>query len=321
MTTPEQQWLEIYVRMVAGEPSEEPFEGVLEVREDEDSDELTVYRVRKDRHRWRVETADGRPVSIQGDEHVFSFRGRDVPVREDRRGRDRSDAYDVVDRPAPAGWPLDHEDGDFTRPAASPRRVTYLGREAWEVTLLPPRHKESPLVVTVDALNGMLLEERSPAIGVLRAWREIEPVNSFAPATFGWDGDFVATFVLSEDDEPPEEIRGEVMAERARAAAFRGRLGLESVRAPVELELENPWVDEDGSVSAWFRAPSQVRFARSRVPEDPDDGELQASWRTPGGWTWTVGASEGGPDLLEAVRAALEPRSMALDDFSAEESD
>lgn len=307
MTTPEQQWLEIYVRMVAGEQSEEPFQGVLEVREDEDSDDLTVYRVQKDRHRWRVETLDGRPVSIRNDEHVYSFgEDQDLPGRGRAFDPPLNEQDQLVARPDPRHWSWSGD--DFTRSAGRPREVTYLGRRAWEVTLVPPRHKDGALVRTVDARTGMLLEERNGVHGILRRWLRIDPSDGFDDETFAWHGRYV---FAGGDDEDAEELA----AELARSAAVRKRLGVNRIAVPAILELDVSHVDEHGAIYGSYETDSHVQFARERRPSREDLDEAHLTWTTPGGWTWMLTAEGLPAGALQDVRSALEPRSIALDEL------
>lgn len=307
MTTPEQQWLEIYVRMVAGEQSEEPFQGVLEVREDEDSDDLTVYRVQKDRHRWRVETIDGQLVSVRNDEHVYSFgEDRDLPGRGRAFDPPLNEQDQLVARPDPRHRSWSHD--DFSRPAEQPRDVTYLGRPSWEVTLLPPRHKEGALVRTVDASTGMLLEERNAVHGMLRRWLRIDRSDGFDDETFAWHGSYVFAGGVDEDHE-------ELATHRARSAAARKHLGVDEIAVPSTLHLEGPELDEGGAIHGWYEADAHVQFAREREPSSDDLDEARLTWTTPGGWTWMLTGTDLSDAAMKVVRSVLEPRSIALDDL------
>lgn len=197
--------------MTAGEPEESPFVGILEVRElgRDDQDEVVEVgdddlrwpsrvRVFKDRERYRVESLDGTLLTIRDAQYTFVFghdlddedhtvAGHDTPRRFDNEadGEVRPGAHgQVIERREAIDWRGD----DFTTPAGPAVPVTYLGRDAWEVELVPPLHKPSPLVLTIDAVTGMTYQQRSVQYGVLSRWVELEDVASHSDSLFEWDG-------------------------------------------------------------------------------------------------------------------------------------
>lgn len=118
--------LEILVRAVAGEAYEQPTEGVVAVRLDEDHADLTRFRVWKHADRWRVGDEDGRPRCIQDARFTYDF----ALTRTSRTGRNALGAVsddpvaDFLRRPEPADWRPD--DDDDSRLASPPRRMVHL---------------------------------------------------------------------------------------------------------------------------------------------------------------------------------------------------
>lgn len=299
-------WIELLVRMCAGESAEQPFVGILEVAENYDGDEWpSAVRVFKDRERYRVESLDGRLLTIRQAGRTYVFHEDDVPARldDDEDGEVHHGAHgNIIRRRHPSDWRGD----DFTRPAGPPREVTYLGRQAWEVELTPPPHKPSALVLTIDAGNGMTLEQRSVEFGLISRWTEIAAVESHPDDLFTWDGEVVRAW--TGESEVTEEDLAE---ERRRDAEVAATLGIPALELSVELPMHVYVSDESGGFHAGFRTDvygSVQRRRRSDEPWDLDqDFEHEERW-SDNTWDWCV-ASDDVPEQLSSIRAQLtEPR-------------
>ena len=316
MTPP--SWLELMVRMIAGEREEEPFVGLLEVSTyDEDSPWPSVVRVFKDRGRYRVEDLDGAVLTIRNDEHTFVFRtdGDDhrqdcdlpagVPHRYDNDGDGeyRPGAHaEFIERRPPTDWRGD----DFTTPTGPARATTHLGRDAWEVELAPPDHKPSPLVLTIDARHGMTYEQRSISFGTLSRWRELAIVESHADQLFEWHGECVYYEVGLREVTDQDEAEWE--RERAERVAELG-LGPIELRLPARMHPHE--MSEDGSlfVSLDVRADGVLL----RRPTSPEAWETDIDYRfedrwSDGTWDWCA-ASHRSVEMVAQIRRQLaEPR-------------
>jgi hypothetical protein len=127
--------------------------------------------VESSRSRLRVGGTDGTMCFVWGKDTVWTW-GSDgtVCARPRDYGRVGSPVSELVTRRE-----LDEWDGDdFTHPASSPAARTFLGRPAWEVTLLPPDRKPHPLTMVIDARTGMILSERNDAFTSVIEWTDLE---------------------------------------------------------------------------------------------------------------------------------------------------
>lgn len=323
MTAP--NWLELLVRMTAGEESEQPFVGVLEVTEMRHSDDGTPrvatdeerewpspVRVFKDRQRYRVETLDGDVLTIRNDEHTFVFGGhvhgaedevdprtphrfaheRDSGVRHGAHGHD-------IERRAVTDWRGD----DFTTPAGPARQTTFLGRAAWDVELAPPPHKPSPLVLTVDAVNGMVYQQRSVHFGVLSRWTEIVDVASHPDSLFEWDGD--AYWYEGSFREVSDEDVREWEQQRAEEAARLGLGGL-VLSTPVEVGVHEH--EDDGSFFVSLDVGAHgalLRRPTSSEPWHPDINYPFVEQWSDDQWDWCA-ASDSSADAVTQIRRQLD---------------
>lgn len=309
-------WLELLVRMTAGEAEEKPFVGVLEVLGDEDPEWPSVVRVFKDRERYRVEDLDGTLLTIRNALHVFSFGAAgDHPEEVHPGDPQRFDNDGSSFHPGAYGHllarrhPTDWRGDDFTTPTGPARPVTFLGRDAWEVELAPPDHKPSPLVLVVDVVTGMTYEQRSRQFGPLSRWTEIEDVEAHPDELFEWAGDaFWYTAGISDvADEDEAEWRRE-QAAMAEAVGI-GPLTVSAAADPHVYEL-----DDDGSFHLSFTFDvygSLQRRPTSDAPWDLDqnfDHEERWSDTT---WDWCV-ANTGTADLNAQIRRQVsQPRPDA----------
>jgi hypothetical protein len=310
MTPP--SWLELLVRMTAGEQEERPFVGVLEVADEVETSWPSRVRVFKDRERYRVESLDGRVLTIRNAEHTFVFRDEhdedcpdDVPHRYDNLDGEyvRPGAYgNVIERREPRDWRGD----DFTIPTGPAAAVTFLGHDAWQIELAPPEHKPSPLVVTIDAANGMTYEQRSALFGVLSRWTQLEVVDSHDDALFVWNGD--AAWYTGEWREV--SVEEEQQWERERAAWMAER-GIGPLRVSTTLELHVHEQEEDDGFFASFDASSHGFVARRRRSDEPWDLDVDYPhldrW-SDSTWEWCVGSQDGPEQLAEIRRQLAEPR-------------
>lgn len=299
-------WIELLVRMCAGESAERPFVGILEVPYEEDDDRWPpTVRVFKDRERYRVEALDGRLLTIRQAARTYVFHENHVPVRldDDEEGDVHHGAHgSIIRRRQPRDWRGD----DFTKPAGPSRAVTYLGRQAWEVELTPPPHKPSALVLTIDAANGMTLAQRSVEFGLISRWTEFTEVDGHPDDLFVWEGEVVWGWV--EESEFTDEDEAE---ERRQDAEATARLGIAPLSVSIDLSLHVYETDDSGAFYAGFRTDmygTVQRRPRSNEPWDLDQNfEHEERW-SDATWDWCV-ASDGVPEQLSSIRAQLaEPR-------------
>lgn len=303
-------WIELLVRMCAGESAEEPFVGILEVPRGEYGDEWPgTVRVFKDRERYRVEALDGRLLTIRQAARTYVFHDDDAPARldDDEDGEVHHGAHgSIIRRRHPTDWRGD----DFTRPAGPPRAVTYLGRPAWEVELTPPPHKPSALVLTIDAENGMTLQQRSVEFGVISRWTELAEVESQPDELFTWDGDYAWAGSFGEDDVPAE-VREAIEREQQEDAEQLAALRVPDLRVELTAHPDLHFV-EDGSAHVSYHLGGLVIVERRPRSDDPwDHGSFpgeSTEW-SDGDTDWYVRVLSVGSDQLAAIRSQLaEPR-------------
>lgn len=315
MTDP--TWLEILVRIIAGEEAEQPTEGLVAVRLDQRSEELSRFRVWKHGPRWRVEHLSGQLRSIQGDRYTYTFEDEDGEFEQPRRTeRARGDhPHDevslVLRRREPWDWRPDGS--DYDRPAARPERTTFLGRDAWEVRLAPPRHKNGELVEVVDALDGRLLAQNNTVHGDFARWEELRVVESLPDDLFVWDGPFSAVHAFGEDDVP-DELREEVKVQRRAEEALVASLGLGDLWVEGSGDTFGH-VDDDGgralvhwSASAGFHL---LRHPLGSPVDEEDEGVEQTVW-TDDRWRWTLATSGVEPRARRRLVEDLQERTRSL---------
>lgn len=313
------QWLEILVRMVAGEAAEEPTEGVLAVRLDEESEELTRFRVWKHGARWRAEEFSGRLRSIHGGGFTYTFVDndgpREKPWRTERARGDfaQDEVFDALSRREATDWRPRPD--DYSRPAGTPRPTTYLGRDAWEVRLTPPSHKAGDLVLVVDALDGRILQESNSVYGLFRRWEELHIVESVPDELFVWDGPFCAVYAFSDDDVP-DELRDQVEAERRAEEAYRAALRLDELVVAATGSSFGHVDDHQDEAMAHWRAEASFSLHRHQLdaPDDDEDGPEggeRTIW-TDQRWRWTLVTHDVPPGSLAGLVADLQARTRAL---------
>ncbi|MEH3068682.1 MAG: hypothetical protein PGN15_11795 [Aeromicrobium erythreum] len=316
------QWLEILVRMVAGEASEEPTEGVLAVRLDEESEALTRFRVRKHGHRWRVDDESGRLWSIQDDRHGYVFdpeTDADEPPQRVGRGMSRmhGPVGEALSRPRPIDWVIggDLRYDDATELAAPPRRTSYLGQDVWEVRLvLPGRRGEMRFLV--DVVDGRTLFSEHDESGILFRWEEVAVVDPHRPELFAWNGPFESGFVtFGEDDDLPEHLAEVLARHRDAEREVVESIPLEDLTVAVRGDVM-AFVDESGPGRVRLDWHAQGSFHLFRSPlDDPWDHEdsdgVATSW-VDERWRWSVGAVGVAPGAAERLVADLQARTHAL---------
>ena len=311
-------WLEIQVRMGCGEQAEEPFIGILEVLElgtqsdeyDDTEDEQPTWpaqvRVFKDRDRYRVESLDGRLLTIKDREFTYAFHDPETPGRSANDDECARGAHgDAIQRRPAMDWRGD----DFTRPTGPPRATRFLGRDAWEIELAPPSHKPSPYVMTVDAGNGMLLEGRSVLFGPHVRWLELNVQESLPDDLFTWDGDFYQGFAGSYEDMP-EDIRSQIDVENAERRTKLEELGIGPMTVGVTAMPHLHEWDDQGSFYASFDIDGLIVLLRRPHSEEPWEREpgmpLALEW-SDGNWDWMLRATEEfSAEQLEGVKRSFQ---------------
>lgn len=306
-------WLEILVRMCAGEQAEPPTEGILAVSLDEDSETLTRFHVLKHGPRWRAEDESGRPRIIDDGRYAFTFDEEDdTPARVDRTTgmRPSGDVDIALARREPWDWSTN--DDDFTRPTGPPRRATFLGRDAWEVTLAPPAHKEGDLVMVVDAVDGRVLEQRNTVHGTFLRWEELRVVEPFDDDVFAWDGPFSTWYAYTGDDVP-EELREEHERSEREGAALLVSLGLEDLAVTTRGEA-HAHVDADGEASVSWFAQGGFRLERrpGGTPADPDVEDAPTATWVHGPWRWHLTVREMDETSATDLTALLRERTRTV---------
>lgn len=324
------QWLEILVRMVAGEAAEEPSEGVLAVRLDEDSDALTRFHVRKHGHRWRVDDESGRPWSIQGDSHGYAFhrdeRDGDVPQRLERgAGRMHGQLGEALARPRPVDWVVG---GDWVHDtsvelAGPPRRTSYLGRDVWEVRLVLPRSRQEARYV-VDVADGRTLLCEHGDDGTIFRWEELASAEPHHGDLFTWEGRYETGFVTFGEEDAPEGFRELLAQQRAFADTVVADLdlgdlvvtspGTTDAHVVGQGEVQVLW-----NASAWFSLLRTSVDAEREDDEDDDEhrgsgmhGAVTTSW-SDDRWHWTAHVADHVPDAeRQRLVTHLQARTHAL---------
>jgi hypothetical protein len=299
--------------MIAGERDEQPFVGVLEVCLDGDPSWPSIVRVFKDRDRYRVEDMEGRVLTIRNPEHTFVFLDDHEADCPDRGAPQRYDNTDgewvrpgahahVIERREPSDWRGD----DFATPTGEATATTYLGRDAWQVELAPPEHKQWALTVTVDAVTGMTYEQRTSAHGVLTRWTDLAVVESHPGELFTWDGD-ARWFAVESREVSMEEERED---DRQRAAWMAER-GVGSLRVSSTVRLYPHEQGDDDGFFASFSTRAHGFVARRPRSDEPWHLDVHYDhterW-SDAAWDWCIGSEDSPEQLVEIRRQLSEQR-------------
>ncbi len=182
-------WEDLKVLMMEGPDDGLSIEGLIFEQEADYeggvTDEVTA-RARRQGDRFRVDDLEGQPMFIFGAEFSWTFPG--FGRRPTRAPRSRTwwgfSPQALLRRPDLERW----EDDDFTQPRGPVQRVDFLGRDAWQVDLTPPAHKEpiGDLRLTVDAVTGLILSQRNGAL--IEEWTELRFGESHEDEIFSWAG-------------------------------------------------------------------------------------------------------------------------------------
>jgi hypothetical protein len=212
------------------------------VRPGVDHDDPPPLRVWRRGHQLRVEEPDGRVNLIVGQDRVWHYDAdRQVhvesplgPVHYPVNGTQ------LLERRSRAEYAGD----DFTRPTGQVAATTFLDRPAWTVELAPPPHKQHPVQLVVDALTGIVLQQRNDDVGTTDEWVELVVGEDLDAGLFRWPGPTITS----------EELR---LAEHdadlaARMEWFRTSVAEVPLRLEIEvLPLVHVYAD-DGSFEASF---------------------------------------------------------------------
>jgi hypothetical protein len=307
-------WPHLVVLMALGNGPDPQLRGVVRVAESlladegEPSDfeiEGAPYRVEEDRVRVfksgalvRRETLDGRPISVHGRDTVWTWEpGHDAPVARPAA----TVHFSGPDQPLTTRRRLDEWSGDdFTKPAGPAVATSYLGRDAWQVEILPPPHKLFPLTLVVDAATGLVLSQRNDGWRSATEWVELEVGADVSDDLFSWDG----------PTRPAPDRAAERDREIAERRAWLDRQGVATnlaLETPVELMLHE-W-GNDGS----FHASIYVSLNGSLLRRPHSDQPWQADLRWPhvhewssAGWDWLFGSAEElSPAVLDRLKRQL----------------
>jgi hypothetical protein len=133
---------------------------------------------------WRIADADGTLRFLADAEGRYDWSsGGEVPVFTPRDPRE----FHWGGRFSPGLINPRALDGDdFTRPGGPVEEVTFLGRPAWRVLLLPPPHKPHPILQFTDVATGITLATQSPDGAYFLGFTELEtgidlPPDAFVP--------------------------------------------------------------------------------------------------------------------------------------------
>jgi hypothetical protein len=187
VTPPRPTWFDRLVRLtVDGAGGEDRVRGVVRARIEDDGGTEFSYQVARRGKLFRCTSLKGEVHIIAGRETVWS-RGENSPdgYAEPRAGHVAPpDDYGFgTARPNDERWVGD----DFTVVTGPPRQVEFLGRDAWEVELAPPKHKPFPMQVTIDAQTGLLLREANAAFGTFHEWIELDTDADVPDELFSWN--------------------------------------------------------------------------------------------------------------------------------------
>jgi len=173
---------------VNGAGREDRIAGVVHARVEDDGGIDFYYRIYRRGRLYRCASLDGSVHAIAG-RSSYWIRGANGRMWSGPRDRfiAAPDDYEFgTSRPGSDRWKGD----DFTQPAGAPTEVTFLGRFAWRIELLPPEREPYPMQVIIDAETGLLLRQGSAAFNTFHEWAELDTDPQLPDELFVYaDGD------------------------------------------------------------------------------------------------------------------------------------
>jgi len=307
-------WPQLVALMALGDGSEPSLRGVARSRdarpvEDDEPADLEIpghgrYRLSEGRARVfkrgnlvRRERMDGRPIAIQGVDSLWVWDGdADIPTVFPRR----TTFWGWPDSPLTQRRGMDDWGGDdFTQPANRPTPTRFLDREAWQVELRPPPHKPFSLTLIVDAVTGLVLQQRNDGFHSLAEWEELELGVVLPDELFVWEG---------QTQQPPD--RGaEHEAEMGRRRQWLESQGVAALNLTIRSELMLHEQSADGTFYASVQAGLNGSLARR--PRSVEPWDITMNWPhmhrwTSAHWDWWLGTNEPmTEDLLAEIKGQL----------------
>lgn len=249
------------------------------------TDLSTPVRVWRDGLRLRVEELDGAINVLANAEACWQWeQGIEHPFAAKRNNlRLMPGPVTLLERRPAAEFLGD----DFTRPTGPVGATTYLYRPAWTVELAPPAHKPHPIQLVIDAVTGMVLQQRHDATGYHKEWLELTLGDTFPDSLFRWDGPTRGRPRWREDGDARHEA--EMASRREWFTANVAALPL-AVEISVDVLVHDR--DDDGRFEASFDRGSLARRPRSDEPWDLGWQKVDHRWST-ARWDWAVSTWEG----------------------------
>lgn len=266
----------------------------------------------------RLDFPSGEPYLIAGAGGAWVFRpGEHVPDHSDLESlRPAGMAMHLVTRP-------DYDrfvGNDFAKPDGPITATTFLGREAWRLTLKPPSHKPYPLHWIVDAETGMLLRQANDGVGKVAEWTSFEVVGPVPASTFTWNGPVRERETRAQESERMHEEYLRQQDERRRELIGDAQPELHVIAHP---SIEVSHSGDDGTIEAMIGSPhgtlmrSPIGGAsgpNSSAGEDSwmdDDADLWPAhtttyeWQS-GPWEWTLAFHDNVTLTPESLRSFQE---------------
>lgn len=311
MPEPQITWPQLVALIALGNGAEPSLRGIAHARdvrpvEDDEPADLEIpghgryrthegsVRVFKRGDLVRRERLDGRPLAIQGADTLWIWEGSDtIPTAFPRR----TTAWGWPDSPLTQRRGMDEWSGDdFTQPVAPATPTTFLGRDAWQVQLRPPPHKPFPLTLVVDALTGLVLQQRNDGFHSVTEWQELDFDVVLDDELFVWEG----------EAQPPPDRRAEHEADLVRRREWLQRNGIGPLSLPLPVELMLHEQSDDGSFHLSLHASMSGSLVRRRRSDEP--WELTMNWPhmhrwSDDEWDWWLGTDEPlSEELLQLIR-------------------
>ncbi|MEO6700213.1 MAG: hypothetical protein ABI140_00030 [Jatrophihabitantaceae bacterium] len=241
-------------------------------------------RVWRDGNRLRIEERDGTVNLIVGDQLCWQFDSEHAeptvsPAAALHHFGSGTDLLTRRDANSFAGQ-------DFTHPDGPIGATTFLGRQAWTVSLAPPPDKPHPIQLVIDAETGLVLQQRNDGFGSVAEWIEFVTGQPLDPALFEWTGQVRIPEELNSD------AQAEFEAEQAvRDSWFEANVAGLPLRAELALTVHVHEYDEQtGSFQASLGESHVGMLARRPISEAGWElgwGEVGHRWADQR-WDWAL---------------------------------
>lgn len=186
--------------------------------------------------------------------------------------------------------------------------TTFLDRPAWTVQL-DSQCRPHPLQLVVDAETGLVLQERSDAVGTVVEWVEFIVGETLDASLFRWDGP-----IRSSQDAHRDALAEHEAEMTRRLEWFRANVTTAALEAEVTYPLPVEAVHEHNEATGAFLASlgdvhhhgMLARRPRSTQPWNLGWSRVQHQWSTPS-WDWAVNLDHAAltPAALQALKRQL----------------